>query len=256
MLTCSPTSAFKNTDTDATVYPEDGNSMAVLYDLAISSRYQSISEAMVENWVPIGAVCPEGHPDNIVPFPEGLEVKAHLLAREPQRALDLIRRSWGWYLDNPYGTGSTMIEGYLSDGSFKYANDGYNSVGSYPSHAHGWSAGPADALMSYVVGLRLESPGGRSWILDPQMGDLNEAQGGFTTPLGKFSSGWQITLLGYILWLDTPKDTEGTLSLPNKACKSVVIVDGAKQRAHCNVETSITTMHLKGGLHKILVSRF
>ncbi|TVY89802.1 hypothetical protein LAWI1_G008167, partial [Lachnellula willkommii] len=94
--------AFKNSDTDASVHPEDGNSLALLFGVADSSKTQSISAQLTSNWGPIGAICPE-LPNNIVPYIEGFEIKGHLVARQATRALDLIRRSWGWYLANPYG---------------------------------------------------------------------------------------------------------------------------------------------------------
>jgi hypothetical protein len=144
--------------------------MALYFDGANASYTAQISKQLTTNWGPVGAVTPE-LPGNIVPYVESYEVKGHLTIRETQRALDLMRRSWGWYLNNPYGTESTILEGYYEDGSFRYANDGYDYSGSYPSHAHGWSSGPADALISYVVGLRPTAPGGSKWTLAPQFGD-------------------------------------------------------------------------------------
>ena len=217
--------------------------MAILYGLTNTSQVARISEALTKTWCPIGAVSPEGYADNIVPFTEGLEVKAHFAAQQAQRAQSLIRLSWGWYLANPNGTGSTAIEGYKSDGSFNYHNDGYDNAGSYPSHAHGWSAGPADALTNYVVGLQVASPGGKTWVLQPQMGDLQHAQGGFTTPLGKFSSGWERAGKGISLWVDVPRGTNGEVYLDG-----TVVVDGRKQSKNKSGGIS-----LSGGYHRIAV---
>lgn len=199
---------------DASVYPEDGNSLALYYDMASSTHYKNISDRLVRNWGPIGAKCPELD-FNIVPFIESMEIKGHLAIGEANRALDLMRRSWGWYLNNPYGTQSTFIEGYLQDGSFGYrAWTGYQQDYSYTSHAHGWSTGPTHALSYYVLGLQLVSPGGADWILAPQFGDLKFVEGGFTTPLGKFSAKWYLIPGGYDLTYDTPTGTVGKLMLP------------------------------------------
>jgi hypothetical protein len=46
--------------------------------------------------------------------------------------------------------------------------------------------GPTHAQTSYIVGLQLTSPGGRTWTLQHQFGDLTHAEGKFTTPLGLF----------------------------------------------------------------------
>lgn len=181
-------SAFKNNATDTTLLPEDGNSMALLYGCASDVNILKISDYLFKNWGPFGAPTPE-MPGTIIPYIESYEVKGHFEVGQSQRALDLIRLSWGWYLSNPMGTKSTIIEGYNVDGSFLYTgNPGYDKTGSYISHSHGWGACPVDALISYVVGLQPKSPGGATWSLAPQTGDLDSAQGGFTTPLGKFSA--------------------------------------------------------------------
>lgn len=93
--------------------------MALAFSVTDSSRMQSISSILTNNWNDIGAVAPE-LPDNIVGFVQSFEIKGHMVAGQASRALDLIRRSWGWYLDNPLGTGSTCIEGYRKNGSFGY----------------------------------------------------------------------------------------------------------------------------------------
>lgn len=166
-------------------------------------------------------------PGNIIPYIESMEIKGHLAARQASRSLDLMRRSWGWYLNNPAGTNSTLIEGYLADGTFGYRttpNDGYGSDVSYCSHAHGWSTGPTHALSYYVLGLQLSTPGGQNWVLAPQVGNLNTVEGGLTTNLGKFSAKW-IVGNGFTLSYAVPSGTSGTLILPASS-GSVITIDG------------------------------
>jgi hypothetical protein len=160
--------------------------MALLFNGSLTPSISSISKQLTSNWISIGAVAPE-LPNNLIGFVQSFEVKAHLSVRQTLRGLDLIRRAWGWYLNNPYGTGSTCIEGYLADGTFGYrATTGYGGDYSYTSHAHGWSTGPTDALTSYIVGITIVQPGGSEWKLAPQFGDLRFAEAGFTTPWGGF----------------------------------------------------------------------
>lgn len=227
--------------------------MALYFGGANTSYQEQISNYLTTNWNAIGAVTPE-QPGNIVPFIEGYEVKGHFKSRQTQRALDLIRRSWGWYLNNPYGTQSTMIEGYYEDGSFRYANDP-TGQGSYPSHAHGWSTAPAEALISSVVGLRPMSPGGKTWELAPQMGDLNAAQGGFTTPAGKFSASWQLGRGGYTLTYDTPTGSSGNVHLPTDPDRSrAVSLDGRRVSIQSFDRTSgMIEFKVPGGRHTILL---
>jgi len=245
--------AFKNTASDGSIYPEDGNSMALYFNGAEPSYNVRISKQLTSNWGPIGAITPE-LPGNIVPYVESYEIKGHLAVREPQRALDLMRLSWGWYLNNPYGTESTIMEGYYEDGSFRYANDGYNDAGSYPSHAHGWSTGPVDALVSYVVGMRPTAPGGAQWMLAPQFGDLSRAQGGFTTPMGKFSASWKLQHGGYLLEYDTPEGTVGVISLPSGSEVPKVQSSGSGHVYPVfNASTGLSEMSAPGGKNTLVV---
>lgn len=199
--------------------------MALLFGVAASdATAQSISNQLTTNWGPLGAISPE-LPGNHVPFIQSFEIKAHFAASQPTRALDLIRRSWGWYLDNPFGTQSTCVEGYLPDGSFGYrATTGYNRDSSFTSHSHGWSTGPVAALSTYIIGLSLTAPAGSQWKLAPQFGNLTSAEGGFTTPLGKFSAGWEWTGEGYTLWYSAPTGTTGTIVTPGS--QSNIAIDG------------------------------
>jgi hypothetical protein len=135
--------------------------MAVLFDVVDSSvKAQSISNNLLQNWGPIGAVSPE-LPGNISPFISGFEIAAHFSIGQTDRALDLIRRCWGWYINNPNGTESTVIEGYLANATFGYRSSrGYDYDSSYVSHSHGWSSGPTATLTTYVLGLSILSPAG------------------------------------------------------------------------------------------------
>lgn len=104
-----------------TVHPQDANSMSVLFGLvdAQSSTAQDISERLTDNWTPIGPNSPELE-GNVSPFITSFEIQAHLTAGQTDRALDLIRTSWGWYLNNENGSQSTVVEGYLINGTFGY----------------------------------------------------------------------------------------------------------------------------------------
>lgn len=227
--------------------------MALYFGGADSSYMDSISQYLTTNWGPIEAVTPE-LTGNIVPYVESFEVKGHLAIRQTQRALDLMRLSWGWYLNNPCGTGSTMIEGYYEDGSFRYANDGYNKIGSYPSHAHGWSTGPTEALITYVVGLRPVTPAGRTWMLAPQFGDLTSVEGGFTTPLGKFSAKWTLASKGYTVEYNVPPSSTGTLMLPSGLRPPRVHLDGRRTGDYdFDSSSRLTKLVARGGRHTLFV---
>jgi hypothetical protein len=234
-----PASSFRDNATVTDLHPQDANSMALLFGLASENTTQHpslasrISQSLTENWTPIGAEAPE-LPGNISPFISSFEVQGHFATKHADRALDLIRRSWGWYLNHPNGTGSTVVEGYLTNGSWAYRNyRGYAYDGTYVSHSHGWSAGPTSALMNYVVGLRVTERLGSGWELEPQFGDLTHAQGGFTTDLGKFWAKWEIEEGGerYVLNWEVPMGTEGVVTVPALPCgrSGVVSVGGVEE---------------------------
>ncbi|EEA27532.1 hypothetical protein TMatcc_004166 [Talaromyces marneffei ATCC 18224] len=247
--------AFKDNATATTLYPQDANSMAILFGLVDQDRVQGISQRLTENWTPIGAVAPE-LPENISPFISSFEIQAHFEAGQSDRALDLIRRSWGWYINNPNGTESTVIEGYLRNATFGYRSSrGYDYDASYISHAHGWSAGPTSALINYVLGLSLTGRAGSTWRLAPQFGDLTSVEGGFTSSLGRFQAAWSresTKSSSYELSFKVPTGTQGTVVIPPVNGKGSKVTLNGKSVKWGSEETKTISI-MKGGSYRITV---
>ncbi|KAF2194007.1 glycoside hydrolase family 78 protein [Zopfia rhizophila CBS 207.26] len=252
--------AFKDNATSTRLHPQDANSMAVLFGVvnATSPKAASISERLTDNWSPIGAVARE-LPENISPFISSFEIQAHLTIGRTDRALDLIRRSWGWYQNHPNGTGSTVIEGYLVNGTFGYrSSHGYGYDASYVSHAHGWSSGPTSALTEFILGLMVTSPAGRTWTLKPQFGDLKTAEGGFMTKLGKYQAKWERKDEGYRVDFSTPKGTSGGLALPclEEGKVPAVKINGKNVSENfAKLVGNSVAMTVEGGKYSIEVSK-
>ncbi|PIG89946.1 bacterial alpha-L-rhamnosidase domain protein [Aspergillus arachidicola] len=249
--------AFKDNATATALHPQDANSLALLYGIVDPDRASRISKNLLQNWTPIGAETPE-LPNNISPFISSFEIQGHFKIGQSARALELIRRSWGWYLNNPNGTESTVIEGYLVDGSFGYRSDrGYSHDPSYVSHAHGWSAGPTNALTTYILGLSITSPRGLTWKIAPQFGDLKTVEGGFTTSLGKFQASWDKSPDGYTLQFSVPPGTKGNLTLPyvRSSEKPSITIDGNNiYKGVYYVDDTATITVSGGGRHRVVVS--
>ncbi|KAJ5408530.1 hypothetical protein N7509_002413 [Penicillium cosmopolitanum] len=249
--------AFKDNATDTTLHPQDANSMAILFGVVDSDRAAGISEKLTENWTPIGAVAPE-LPENVVSFISSFEIQSHFVVQNSTRALDLIRRSWGWYLNNPNGTESTVIEGYLQNGTFGYRSSrGYGYDPSYVSHAHGWSSGPTSALTEYIVGLSVTSRLGETWTIAPQFADLKYAQAGFVTSLGKFQASWTKKSHGYSLSFSVPEGTTGDVVLPypTPSKRPSIKMNGAKVAIQVVYGDSTATVAVKkGGSHTFVVN--
>ncbi|PQE17702.1 alpha-L-rhamnosidase B protein [Rutstroemia sp. NJR-2017a BVV2] len=174
-------------------------------------------------------------------------------------ALELIRRSWGWYLNNPNGTESTVIEGYLQNATFAYRSSrGYMYDTSYVSHAHGWSSGPTSALTEYVLGLSVTSRIGATWKLAPQFGDLTNAEGGFVTKLGKFQASWKLASKGYTLNYTVPAGTTGQVIVPVVTAGVIpsIKLDGKDLhgKSDLQIKNGGVAFAATGGKHTIVVS--
>jgi hypothetical protein len=260
----TPNQIFKDNATSTTLHPQDANSLALMFGLVdpSSSLGQSISRKLTNNWTPIGAETPE-LPGNISPFVSSFEIRAHLAAGQTSRALDLIRRSWGWYLTHPDGTGSTVVEGYRTDGTWGYRSErGYGDDPSYVSHSHGWSSGPTGALTEGILGLGVTGRLGETWQFAPQFGDLTYARGGFVTRLGRFEGSWARDAEGYQASVNTPGGTKGVLVLPalKNGVKPRVVVDGKRvcgkwyRKGVADDVVDLVSAELGGGNHTITVS--
>ncbi|KAI0921965.1 hypothetical protein AcW1_004197 [Taiwanofungus camphoratus] len=231
---------------NSTLYPQDGNSLAVLFNLTTSAEQaSSVSAGLTKNWNDLGPVSPE-LPDTISPFISGFELQAHFVSGNDDRAMDLLRRSWGYMLYTNISVQSTLVEGFTSNGSLYYRSyDGYNYDASYTSHAHGWSTGPTSALTFYVLGLTVTSPQGRTWSVAPHISGLPSAEGGFETPLGWFGVKWSVTNGTFDISLEAPEGTSGVVRLP---FTGAVTVDGSDVDA-----PALDTIQLRGGNHTVTV---
>ncbi|MBY8882007.1 alpha-L-rhamnosidase-related protein [Actinacidiphila acidipaludis] len=201
------------------LHPQDGNSAAVWFQVAPPDRALRVSAALTRSWNAYGATTPEKNSE-IATFPGSMELQAHLQAGDATRALDLMRREWGYMLDSPLGTGSTFWEGYLADGRFGYG-------GAYMSAAHGWATGPTSALTFYVLGIRPQSVSG-GYALRPEPGDLASAQGSLKTPLGDIRLAWHHDTHDrtFTEQVDAPTAAVAEIDVPTFGARTTVTVDG------------------------------
>ncbi|KAE8447282.1 hypothetical protein EG329_010976 [Mollisiaceae sp. DMI_Dod_QoI] len=166
------------------VLPQDGNSWALI-SKAFSDKDQAynVSENLRKRWIKCGAPAVE-FPNVMSPFASSFELLGHASAGNHDAAVELIELMWGYMLDGPGMTNSTLIEGYRVDGYVQYP--AYWSA-ARNSHAHGWSAGPTTVLTQGILGIKLLTPLGKTWEIEPHLTKwLSYAQGGFATKLGKF----------------------------------------------------------------------
>lgn len=200
-----------------------------------SSQAASISAHLVERWTRYGAPAPEAG-DAISPFITGFELQAHFLAGNPGAALALMRRQWGFMLDDARMTGSTFVEGYSVSGALHYApylND------ARISHAHGWATGPTSSLTSHVAGIQLRGAGGSTWRVAPRLGDLRFADAGFRTALGFFAARTEVVDRGWRIEFQAPLGTSGEVGFPPVGCEGRVLIREVDGRC-ADVEIAVT----------------
>ncbi|CZT07286.1 uncharacterized protein RAG0_12805 [Rhynchosporium agropyri] len=203
------------------VLPQDGNSWALMSNVFTSdSVAYNVSQNLRKRWIKYGAPAVE-FPNVISPFASSFELLAHSAAGNNDAAVELIELMWGYMLDGPGMTNSTLLEGYRIDGYVHYP--AYWSA-ARNSHAHGWAAGPTTVLMQGILGIKLLTPLGKTWDIAPQLTKwLNYARGGFATKLGKFevdislmrslSTGRKVEALN----ITYPSGTTGTVKFGGKA---------------------------------------
>ncbi|ACU74133.1 alpha-L-rhamnosidase [Catenulispora acidiphila DSM 44928] len=162
----------------STLYPQDGNSLAVWYGLTSASQATAIMAHLRGNWNSLGAQAPEFN-NNLSPFAGSMELYAHFTAGDDVNALNLIRDEWGYMLASPIGTASTFWEGYSNNGTLTAYSSPFTSL------AHGWSTGPTGALTTDVLGISPTAPSGGTYQVVPHPGDLTHVEGTLTVASGK-----------------------------------------------------------------------
>ena len=209
---------------DSTIHPQDGNSLAVWYGLADQTKARRISKALTGNWNEVAATAPENKGNPGV-FSGSMEVNAHFAAggqAGDQAGVDIIRREWGYMLDNPQGTKSTFWE------AFRNPEDGCVFCSSYTSLAHAWATGPTPALTFYVAGLNPTGTGGRTFDFVPHPADLTFAQGRITTTQGPADGSWRVDRRRgrYHAELTVPKGGVARVGVPTFGRPITVSVNG------------------------------
>ena len=208
---------------DSTLYPQDGNSLAVWFGVTdTADKRGRVAAYLDSNLDTLGAKAPEwGH--NISPFAGSMQLMAMMGASNDVAALSLIRREWGYMYNHPNGT-KTFWEGYGADGG----SGGYAPW--YMSRAHGWSTGPTSALTFYTLGILPTAVQGASYSVVPHPGDLTHVEGLLNVaPARQIRASWDHRADGsFSMSVDTSTlaGSTGVIGVPRFGVDRAITVNG------------------------------
>ncbi|WP_156306079.1 alpha-L-rhamnosidase-related protein [Sphingobacterium endophyticum] len=124
-------------------------------------------------------------------------LEAMAKAGKYKEAMQIISEYWGAMLDLGATTfwedfniewlpNASRIDELVPAGKVDIHGDfgAYCYVGHRHSFAHGWASGPTSWLSEHVLGIKVAEPGGKAYIVKPNLGDLTFAEGTFPTKYG------------------------------------------------------------------------
>jgi alpha-L-rhamnosidase len=221
-------------------FPGDANVDAIVTGLAGGRNARRVLAGIRRRlWTRLGPATIEQSDDPamtryISPFVAGLELIARATNGDVQGAVDLTRRTWGYFLRAD--PASTMWEKldvngepatYNPDGR---GNDVFPAQGifqrGFSSLAQGWSTGPIEFLTGYVLGVRLSAPGYARFVFAPSPAKrMRWARGVVPTPHGAIAAWWRATARRFTASLRVPHGERATVLLPARRVVSLR-VDG------------------------------
>lgn len=241
------------------VHPQDGNSLALVHDVAYEDRKNRISEGLTKNWNEYGAVAPESE-GMISPFISSFELLAHTSTGNVDRSFELFRKMWGYMWNADYGVRSSLIEGYFKDGSCKYPFTFYDPA--YISHCHPWATGPTIWLTFDVVGLKFTDHRHKLWTFSPKgvyaEGSLDFAMTGFRShESGFISAGWKkVTEKILLMAIKVPEKTQGSIGVPIREGSEICKVEVDDEKISKDLDSTgshLLIPRIGSGNHAVLV---
>lgn len=229
-----------NTFNPQTNHTQDGNVEAILGGIVDATQARSILDFMDEHLQgPYGTLTGELANDPFMqqlyaPFVTSRELVARFSLGDTAGAMRLLRAHWGHMASND--PASTVWERIGLDGAipaynlrvdFGGAPSASRPPAGFTSAAHGWGAGPLNGLIGFVVGIRPQSPGFDDWIVEPQPGDLEWAQGQVATPRGLIKARWEYDAgQRFKMTVQAPQERVGTVAVPLMGAPREIWIDG------------------------------
>ncbi|KAL1877478.1 hypothetical protein Daus18300_002465 [Diaporthe australafricana] len=196
------------------VHAQDGNSIAILAEVADFDAYFSItnymSRALARPWgnafYDSSVLSPgDSFDQRVYPFISYFEIKARF-RYDADGAFEELMRLYSWMATHePF---STFWEG-IGPGGTPY-EDGFTSM------AHGWSTGVVPLLTNHALGLRPLAPGFRHWLFAPSSNweGMDWARGTVKSLWGPLWVQWQRVETSLNMIVDAPEGTDGSIVVP------------------------------------------
>ncbi len=182
-------------DKDIVTHSAQGNSLAVLYDLAPAERQKGIMERLSLN-----------PPMNVQPY------FMHFVLAAEAHAGVFDRYAW------------TQMQRWHLNLETKTFNE--NWYGGDWSHA--WGGTPLIQMSARILGVEPAAPGFKKISIRPQICGLHFAQGVVPTQMGDVKVSWTKTDTAFTLDITAPQGTGLEVTLPETDIeKPVLVVDGA-----------------------------
>jgi hypothetical protein len=203
---------------------QDANSLAVLYGVASAAKLSAILAALKSAlWTyhgPLSFSAATGFKPYISPFSTDMELRARFQAGDDADALELVRDLWG-----PMAAGGPNFTGADWEA---LAADGTPAMGAFTSLAHGWASGATSALSAFVLGISPVEAGYQTWAVKPHPGNLAWVEGQAPTPYGPIVVNWghDTKLRLFVMEVESPAGTTGTIAVPLFGGESVITVNG------------------------------
>jgi alpha-L-rhamnosidase len=94
-----------------------------------------------------------------------------------------------------------------------------------------WGLGAASALSKYVLGVGPVEAGYKTWLVEPQPGDLNWAEGSVPTPSGPIQVRWEQQTAHFSLQVTVPAGTHATAGVPVRTPSYALKINGHPVKA-------------------------
>jgi hypothetical protein len=204
--------AYLDSAVGAVRHGQDGNGYAVVAGVADPARATSALDYLdAHTRLPYGnsfmdnnTLVSDGS-QRVYAFTSYPEITARFMSGAADSAIDEIKRLYGWMAGHDPGT--TDWEG-IGPGGSQYE-------GAYTSDAHGWSTGVVSELTNELLGAAPQTPGYATWTVQPHPGSVQWARGQLPTPHGPLQVSWTHHGAAFLVTVDAPPGTSGTVTLPS-----------------------------------------